>query len=260
MKLARLMMIITLLTLLGAPAAWAQVTLKDGQLNYSSGGAKKILTLDAGQPAKVRGSEAVFTFVADPEVLKAAKAPGPALLFFNKNGALAGVYAGRDGFDPEMCQMASMSPDGKTIALDNGTWLVRVWTFLKYPQMTPVNPAVEEPFISYLSTPENGQNATDLVWVDNDTVIVTDISEAPVSRPCPSDPCEPLDVVVHRLSTWNPAALAKGDELCDYSIKSLSGRTVTVNKTCARTIDDWAVVDDPALRQVTEEKIEVPDK
>ena len=258
MKSVRLLILLVILALGGAPAAGAAPALKDGQISYTAGGAQKTLALEGGAPVKVRGADLWFVFVSDPEVLKEAKVSGPALLFFNKSGSLAAAWAGREGFDPEMCQAASMSPDGQIIALDNGTWLVRVWTFLTFPKMLPVNTEVEEPFISYLSTEENTKNATDLVWVDNDTVVVTDISEAPVSRPCPSDPCEPLDVVVHHLKLWQPTALAKGDELCDYSLKSLSGRTLTVNKTCAKTIDDWAQTGDRSLFTVTEEKIQVP--
>lgn len=250
------LVIFMLLLMLGLPSALsAQVTLKNGQLLYKVGGAEKSLDLGEGALMKVAGSDLVFAYVDEAEALNAAKRK-PGLLFFDKSGRLVGAYEGIDGFDPTMCSAASLSPGGKTLALDNGTWLVRVWTFLNYPALTQAS-QTEEPFLSYLSNPE-GQ---DLTWIDDDTVVVTDLSEAPVSRPCPSDPCEPLDVVVHQVRTGHSRALAKGTELCNYTFRSLEGRTLTADKTCTKELDDWAELNDlgrPVKGTVTQEKIALP--
>lgn len=254
MKIMRLLIVLAILALAAPASLPAQVTLKNGALGFKAEGKPQSLELPEGAVVPVRGSKLVFTAVNDPAALKAVGANGPALFFFDQGGALTGRYEGRDGFDPEMCTAASLSPGGKVIALDNGTWVVRIWMFLNFPKLTEINPAVEDPFLSYLAAEEG----KDLAWVDDDTVIITDISEAPVSRPCPADPCEPLDVVVHRIRDWNSVALAKGSELCDYSFQGVNGRTVTVNKTCTKKIEDWGNPDQTELRTVTRETLTVP--
>lgn len=256
MKVKRLVIFMLLLMLGLSSALSAQVTLKNGQLLYKVGGAEKKFDLGEGALMTVAGSDLVFAYVDEAEALSAAKR-NPGLLFFDKAGRLVGVYEGIDGFDPTMCSAASLSPGGKTLALDNGTWLVRVWTFLNYPALTQASQA-EESFLSYLSNPEG----RDLTWIDDDTVVVTDLSEAPVSRPCPSDPCEPLDVVVHQVRAGHSRALAKGTELCNYTLRSLEGRTLTVDKTCTKDLDDWAELNDlgrPVKGTVTQEKVALPD-
>lgn len=257
MKANRLV-ILMLILMLGLPSALsAQVTLKNGQLRYKAGGAEKSFTPGEGALVPVAGSDLVFAYVDDEELLKAAKRK-PGLLFFDKSGQLKGAYEGIEGFDPTMCAAASLSPGGKTLALDNGTWLVRIWTFLDFPALTQASEA-EEPFLSYLSIPEG----RDLTWVDDDTVVVTDISEAPVARPCPTDPCEPLDVVIHRVRSGDSQALAKGTELCNYTFRSLEGQTVTVDKTCTKELDDWVELNDlgrPVKSTVIQEKVTLPDR
>lgn len=253
---ARRLTILMLILMLGLPSILsAQVTLKNGQLLYKSGGADRSLDLGEGAVTPVAGSELVFAYVGDEEALKAAQRK-PGLMFFDKSGRLVGAYEGIDGFDPTMCSAASLSPGGKTLALDNGTWLVRVWTFLDFPAFSQASQS-EEPFLSYLSNSEG----RDLTWVDDDRVLVTDLSEAPVSRPCPSDPCEPLDVVLHQVRAGNSQALAKGTELCNYTFRALEGQTVTVDKTCTRDLDDWAELNDlgrPVKGAVTQEKVALP--
>ncbi|MDR1045065.1 MAG: hypothetical protein LBP33_08110 [Candidatus Adiutrix sp.] len=240
-----------ILLLLCPSLALAQLSLKNGRLEYKAGGALHSVEPENGAAVKVRNSELLFVSINDPEILQAVK-KGPGLFFFDESGALKAHYAGREDFDPEMCAAASLSPNGKVIALDNGTWLVRVWTFLNYPGMEPVNPAVEEPFISYLS----GEDGQDLIWVDDNTVAVTDISEAPVSRPCPADPCEPFDVVIHALRPWNSSALAKGSELCNYRLKAVEGRNAVVEKVCAKEIEDWGEAEGP--RTISRETLTIP--
>ncbi len=243
--------------LMASQSAAAQISLKEGRLHYKDGSATKSLVLEDGAIQKVRHSDLVFVLVTDPDLLLAAQKE-EGLFFFDHNGALVGSYAGRDGFDPEMCAGASMSPGSRVLALDNGAWLVRVWLFLNYPDFTEISP-VEDPFVSYLSDEAN--ESSDLTWVDDNTVVITDISEAPVSRPCPADPCEPLDVVVHFIDNWQSVALAKGSELCNYRFKSLKGRSVTVDKICTKSIEDWG---DPArfksVSTVTQEIVQVPPK
>ncbi len=237
----------------GPIPASAQMTLKSDTLSYKVGQTTKTLPLDASQAAaKVENSDLVFITLTDPEVLtELGKRPG--LFFFDKNGALAAEVAGNERFDPEMCAGASLSPGGRTMALDNGTWVVRSWSFFSFPDFTPLGPA-DEPFISYLSQGEG----RDLAWVDDRTVVLTDLSATLIARPCPADPCEPSDVVLHRLDAWASETLAKGDELCDYRFLSLSGRTATVEKTCVKKLDDWADEDGSAKRLVTREQVAVP--
>lgn len=232
--------------------ARAEVRLADGLLVFQQSGQEKNLPLEEGAVTKIANSDHVFVYVSDPETLKAAGQSNPALFFFDKKGQMTGAYAGNDNFDPELCASASMSPGGKIIALDNGTWLLRIWIFLNFPDLTPATEA-EDAYLSYFDSDE----FPSLSWVNDDTVLVTDVSEAPVARPCPADPCEPLDVVVHYIREWNSVALAKGTELCNYSLTSLSKRTATVVKTCTKNIDDWGT-DDPSKRTVTREKIQVP--
>lgn len=250
-----LLLNVTLFFALVCPSALlAEVNLIDGKISRQVAGSSKSLDLGKGAIIKVDNSDLVFIYVSDDETLKAAGQNGPALLFFNKSGKMIGAFAGGDDFEPEMCSAASLSPGGKIIALDNGTWLLRVWTFLNYPNFTQAS-EIEDPYLPYFSS----EQLADLIWVDDNTVLVTDISEAPVARPCPTDPCEPLDVVVHFIKEWKTSSIAKGTELCNYSLESLSKRTATVIKTCTKSIDDWGT-DDPAKRTVSREKIQVPQR
>ncbi len=256
MKITRLIVLLTALTLVGPATALAQMALKGNQLSYKAGAERKTLRLEEGAVTKVQGSKLVFVLVADPEALAAADAGSPGLFFFDQNGALTARFAGGELFDPEMCAAASLSPDGRTIALDNGTWVVRAWTFYRFPDFTPLGPA-DGPFLTYLTLEETG--GQDLTWVDDQTVVVTDLNATQISRPCPADPCEPLDVVLHRLDSWESTALAKGDELCDYRFKSLSGRTVTVEKTCVKKLEDWENIDQANGRKTASSvTVEIP--
>lgn len=250
-----LLMNTALLFALAFPTALlAEVSLIDGKLSRQEAGSSQNLDLEEGAIVKVNNSDMVFVYVTDSASLKAAGQSRPALLFFDNNGRMIGAFAGNEGFEPEMCSVASLSPGRKIIALDNGTWLLRIWIFLNFPDFTQASEA-EEPYLSYFSSDQN----VNLAWVDDDTVLVTDVSEAPVSRPCPADPCEPLDVVVHYIKEWSTASIAKGTELCNYNLESLSKRTATVVKTCTKSIDDWGM-DDPAKRTVSREKIQVPQR
>lgn len=240
-------------------SAQAKLTLKDGNISYEQGGAQKVLMkVEAGGETKVQNSNLVFVLVEDAAALQAAGYHAPGLFFFDKGVALTAYFPGTDSFDLAMCAAASLSPNGKVIALDNGTWLVRIWAFFNYPDFTPLI-TEDDPFISYLTQAgwlEGGRTDKDLAWVGSDAVIITDISEAPVGRPCDSDPCEPTDVVVHYLSAWRSQALAKGSELCDYRFNSLSGDTVTVDKVCVKTLDDWQDAQKP--RAATRENVKIP--
>lgn len=250
-----LLLNVTLLFALVCPSAlFAEVKLIDGKISRQAAGSTKSLDLEKGAIVKVDNSDSVFVHVSDEATLKAAGQNGPALLFFDKSGQMIGAVEGADDFEPELCSAASLSPGGKIIALDNGTWVLRVWTFLNYPDFTPAS-EIEDPYLPYFSS----ERLPDLVWVDDNTVLVTDVSEAPVARPCPADPCEPLDVVVHFIREWKTSSIAKGTELCNYNLESLSKRTATVIKTCTKGIDDWGT-DEPAKRTVSREKIQVPQR
>ena len=261
MKVLRFLVLALVLAWAGPWAASAQVkmTLKDGSIGYDQGSIQKVLLkVEDSAVTKVRNSDMVFIFVEDAGTLQAAGYSEPGLFFFGKNGALSAYFPGDGNFDPAMCAAASMSPNGKILALDNGTWLVRIWAFYNFPELTPFI-TEDDPFVSYLTLAgwlEGGRTDKDLVWVNNDTVIITDLSETPVARPCQSDPCEPTDVVVHRLTGWKSAALVKGNELCDYRFNSLSGDTVTVDKVCVKTLDDWQ--DPEKSRTTTSEKVKIP--
>jgi len=262
MKVLRLLVLAMAMAMAWA-APWAasaqvKVTLKNGNIGYEQGGIQKVLlAVEEGGVTRVQNSDVVFVYVEDAGTLQAAGHSEPGLFFFDKNGALAAYFPGGGNFDPAMCATASMSPNGKIIALDNGTWLVRIWAFYNFPAFTPLT-TEEDPFISYLTLAgirEDGRIEQDLTWLENDAVIVTDLSETPVARPCQSDPCEPTDVVIHRLSGWKAAALAKGDELCDYRFNSLAGDVVTVDKVCVKSLDDWQ--DPEKTPTATREKLKI---
>ena len=261
MKALRFLVLAMVAALVWPWAASAQIklTLKNDNIGYEQGSVHKILMkVEKGAQTKVQNSDMVFILVEDAATIQAAGHSEPGLFFFDKNGALAAYFPGTDGFDPAMCAAASMSPNGKIIALDNGTWLVRIWGFYTFPEFAPLN-TEDDPFVSYLTLAgwlEDSRTDKDLTWVDNDTVIITDISEAPVARPCESDPCEPTDVVVHYLGAWQSNALAKGSELCDYRFNSLSGDVATVDKVCVNTLDDWQDSEKP--RTTTREKVKIP--
>ena len=234
----------------------AQMSLNNSDLTYQTGQGTKVLEIDPSTLVKVSGSDLSFLALTDPSLLKDLK-KDPGLYFFDRSGRLVAEYIGNDRFDPEMCYAASLSPDGKIIALDNGTWLVRAWVFFDFPGFKPIGPT-DESYINYLS--DNEKADKNLTWVDGHTVIVTDISTTLVSRPCQADICEPLDVVIHDLANWKSQALAKGDELCDYTFDSLQNQTVLVNKTCVQKLEDWENVENAAaLRRRTQERVSLPD-
>ena len=113
---------------------------------------------------------------------------------FDAEGALTAFL---DNPAAEFCSAVSLSPNGKRLAMDSGTVLIRSWNFYTYPEMTPL----PNGSASYLS----GDDAVDLIWTDNDNVLFTAPTET--ARQCEYAPCEAHSVVRHTLSTGKSATL-----------------------------------------------------
>lgn len=118
------------------------------------------------------------------------------------------------------------------MAFDSGTWVVRSWSFFVFPAFSPLNKDV-----SYYSV----ENSEALVWVDSNTVMITDIHE-PDARPrqCGYDPCGNSSVVLYSVSSGTTTPVLAGTDLCDYQLLSFDGAKVTAAKKCAKNVEDWA--------------------
>ena len=218
--------------LAGTQAGLAAATLQNGEMTYESGGKKTVFTGDDAAVQKIKGSDLVFLTLDEDPAKRIGKKP--TLFVFDASGALAAETSAIPDVDIEQISALSLSPKGGVLAVDNGTWVVRSWSFVSYPALTPAGKPV-----AYLTD----EDLQDLVWVNDDAVLVTVINENSGRKCADYDPCGPRSVVLHRISTGKTTPVLAGTDVCDYGLTGFDGKSVTAIKTCGKTAKDWASAD-----------------
>lgn len=232
---------------LGARDGAAGATLKDGELSYTANGKTETFTSDEVAAQNVRGSE--MNFVTLDEEAAARIGKKPTLLIFDASGQLAAETSSIPNVEIEQISALFLSPGGKTLAVDSGTWVVRAWDFVSYPAL-----ASKGRGIGYLS-PDEGM--ADMLWVDDDHILTTTIDEKS-GRPCGDyDPCGKRSVVLYQVSSGKTTPVLAGTDLCDYNLASFADNQVTAEKACGKKVADWKT-DTSIQKNVKRERISVP--
>ncbi len=230
MRILNLAVMLTVLVFLGAGAASAAVSLRDGALQYEQGGKKALFKAEDIAVEAVGNSDLRYVTLSEDQAKSIGKKP--LLLIFDKSGALVKETSDIKDVEIEMIAKLSLSPGGTVLAVDNGTWLVRGWSFVSYPQLAPLGKP-----IAYLANGDEGM--LDLAWVDDGSVLTTVIDEK--GRAYDGyDPGGVTSVVVHRIRDGKATPVFAGTVLCDYALSAFDGKTVTALKSCGKTAEDWA--------------------
>lgn len=240
----------TALILAGTQAGLAAATLKNGELIYEAGGKKTVFTGDDVAVKKIKGSDLVFLTLDEDPAKRIGKKP--TLFIFDASGALAAETSAIPDADIEQISALALSPKGSILAVDNGTWVVRSWSFVSYPALAPVGKPV-----AYLTD----EGLQDLIWVHDDAVLITIINENSGRKCADYDPCGLRSVALHRISTGKTTPVLAGTDVCDYGLFAFDGKSVTAIKTCGKTAKDWATADskEKGLTQ-SKESVPLPDK
>lgn len=230
MKLTRMLIFACFAVLALGRAAFAEVSLKDGQLSYPADVPNKDKLSDyEAQYGPVEGSDFTYAISVDP--YDGAK---PVIYFFGKDGKLAAkLHASEDfSFEDFAIDSMFMSPKGNVVAIDNGTWIVRGWEFFSFPELKPLDRDV-----SYMLAVED--SVRQLFWVDNDNVLVQQIDDSSDVRKADYDPQGPLSIAIYTVSSGQLKNVFTGTDLCDYVLESFKDQVVTAQEVCAPKLEDW---------------------
>lgn len=124
---------------------------------------------------------------------------------------------------PESCYDVQFSPNGKIIAVDQGTSVIRSWQFLSYPDLKPIGD------VSYAEAVEGNS----LFWNNNEGVVYSFIDGEDTSRTCGYDPCGPTSVMYYSFTDkketpilwgWTCPGLRSESALLYADIRSTLGR------------------------------------
>ena len=150
------------------------------------------------------------------------------LYIFDGDGASV-AFAPTDA--AEFAADVKFSPDGKILAMDAGTWLIRSWFFYSFPDMKPMGEA------GYYQ-PEGKPG---LIWAGNKGVLVSNMAAEGHGRSCGYDPCGPVSVDYYAFAAQKVTRLLPGTDLCDFSLTGLKedGRTVTAQELCLQSPKAW---------------------
>ena len=236
--------------LAGTQAGLAAATLKNGEMTYEAGGKKTVFTGDDVAVEKIKGSDMVFLTLDEDPAKRIGKKP--TLFVFDASGALAAETSAIPDVDIEQISALSLSPKGGVLAVDNGTWVVRSWSFVSYPALAPAGKPA-----TYLTD----EGLRDLIWVNDDAVLITVINEKSRRKCADYDPCGPRSVVLHKISTGKSTPVLAGTDVCDYGLTGFDGKSVTAIKVCGKSAKDWATADskEKGLTQ-SKESAPLPDK
>lgn len=132
---------------------------------------------------------------------------------------------------PESCVDVRFSPKGDIIALDNGSSMIRTWSFFTYPEMKALSET------SYVQ-PEDDPS---LIWNGNDVVLFSMLDESITGRSCGYDPCGPISVKTLNLRDGKAATLLSGTPECDYTMTGFDPAKgeVTARKICLASGKAW---------------------
>lgn len=195
------------------------------QVVVELGGKEKRLPKDNFEAKAVAHSKLLF--VSTDEEAKEGFGLEPGLYIFDEAGKLVASVASDAA---SMCDTVELSPGGSILAMDSGGSLNRDWFFFSYPSMKPL----EHESTSYYMV--EGKPA--VIWLDDQSVLLNTM-EMETKRACEYDPCGPTSVVRYDLKTAKVTPIFPGTDLCDYSLTSFAGGTVTADKLCLKKVKDW---------------------
>lgn len=231
----------TLVAALPAVAAGsgAELELKGDRVFLIKDGTSTALDQDMFPAQPIDGTDLRFFGIGEDDAKEQGIAPG--LYIFKGEGKPAAFAATHDA---EFCADVKLSPDGKILAMDAGTSLVRNWFFFSYPEMKALGDTV------YYETPDNPA----LIWTGGNGVLVSTMNDSEHGRACGYDPCGPVSVTYYNIETHKAAALLPGTDLCDYTLTGLmdDGLTATAVELCLPSAKDWETFpEDKPVKNVT---------
>lgn len=229
MRISRMALLVAVFVLMGAMSSSASFTLKGGQLLYEQGGKQAVFKSDSFFLEPVRGTDMRFLVLGEQEAKSIGKKPS--LLIFDAGGALVKEVNSLGDIDVEQISALSLSPGKSVLAVDSGTWVVRGWDFVSYPDFKMLGG------LTYLSNSEEGH--VNLAWVDEGRVLSTVIDEEGRKHD-DYDPGGVASVVLFNIKSGQQVPVFAGTALCDYELSAFDGTTVTAIKSCGQKPDDWA--------------------
>ena len=139
--------------------------------------------------------------------------------------------------------LASMSPDGKILAINLSYEAIGHWFFFSVPEIQAVEHPVVEAFASLADK--------SLLWNGSRKVVVDDMLSEDTSRTCGYDPCGPVSVVAYDLDTGESTVLKKGTDLCEYRALAVEGGEVKIGETCKASPEDWETYPDEPEKTIS---------
>ena len=207
-------------------AKCAEFTVKEKQVFFAHEG--KNILLHKAQVDPVHNSDMTIVTIVDG--WKEGEVPVPAGAYiFDKAGTQIKSMANKDydDFTPSEVAEASLSPDGKTLALDNGTSIIRAWYFLDYASLK---------VLGVVGMAVYGG----VTWVDNQRVLVNYLTGTSYRRsPCGAESCEEVQNVGLVNTTTSQCELLFPDEpLCDVRLERYADGVVYAVQGC-KTEKEW---------------------
>ena len=176
-------------------------------------------------PSQVTGADLQFVGFGENDAgIRGIKA---GLYLFKGRGAPVAFLPGPDA---EFCAAVQLSPDGKVLAVDSGTWLVRDWAFFSWPNLRPMGS------VAYYDQ----DSSPPLVWTPGGVLFTSITGNS--GRTCDYDPCGPTSVVYLNFAAGKKHILLAGTDLCNYTARGLQsdGITASVLELCLPSVSDWA--------------------
>ena len=246
MRISRMALLVAVFVLMGAMPSSASFTLKGGQLLYEQGGKQVVFKSDSVFVERVQGADMRFLILGEEEAKRIGKKTS--LLIFDAAGALVKEIDSLGDIDVEQISVLFFSPGKSVLAVDSGTWLVRNWDFVSYPDLRPLGR------LTYVSNGEEGH--TNLAWVDDGRVLSTVLDEEG-RKHADYDPGGIASVVLFDIKSGKQVPVFAGTVLCDYELSAFDGATVTAIKSCGQKPEDWAT-SDAKEKGVTSAKVTGP--
>lgn len=217
--------LLTVLVLCPATFGWAgtaRIVLQDQGLTITRGETRVTLPKESGAILPVQNASLRAVQISPEEAEQYGLDAG--LYLFDTAGE-ATVFVAEDSGDP--CAEVALSPDGKVLAVDSGTWVIRSWTFYTYPALKNLGG------VTYRD------DQKPLLWLGSNTVLLHTQEDVDQRRQCDYDPCGPISVERVDLWPFTTTPLSRGTDLCDFTIERLDNDVLTLNKTCAPSLEAW---------------------
>ena len=217
-----------ILLLLPATNLWAtdvKVFMKGEQVMIEKDGQSKAAPEGTLEAVPVENSTMRYASLGVDDAQKLGLEAG--FFLFNQDGSPAGFAPSEAA---EYSAFLSLSPGGKVLLLDAGTYVMREAFFFSFPALKPL----EYINIYYYSSTDNPAVA----WNGDQQVVFTSLDDGSERR-CNYEPCGPTSVKIFDLAAGFTKTLLEGTPLCDYSLVSLKNGEITADKLCLPKKEDW---------------------